>query len=298
MNVRRTGDEGHRRRRSRPIIDWLLQSLRVMFHDTLGAIGLVLVVFFILTALLAPYVAPYGPFEVAYNSDKSVARLLPPNARNLLGTTNQGMDVFSQLLYGSRIALLVGVLSAIGSVLVGTAVGLFSGYFGGWVDHVLMRLTDIAFGIPFLPFALIVISVTTPSVWVTIVLITLFMWRTTARVIRSQVLSLRERPFIWAARAAGASDLNILFFHIGPNVLPFSFFLRRHWGLGGCHAGGRAELYRFWGPTCLELGADAQFCLQRRSHAECMVVGVASGSLLVFVCHGCFHDHSGVRRSD
>jgi peptide/nickel transport system permease protein len=108
-------------------------------------------------------------------------------------------------------------------VLVGTAVGLFSGYFGGWVDHVLMRLTDIAFGIPFLPFALIVISVTTPSVWVTIVLITLFMWRTTARVIRSQVLSLRERPFIWAARAAGASDLNILFFHIGPNVLPFSF---------------------------------------------------------------------------
>jgi peptide/nickel transport system permease protein len=205
------------------VLAWPLQSLQVVFHDRLGAIGLVLVVFFIVMAFVSPYMAPHGPFEVVYNADGSVARFVQPNFRNLLGTTNQGMDVFSQLLYGSRVALLVGVLSAMGSALVGTAIGLFSGYFGGWVDNILMRLTDIAFGIPFLPFALIVITVTTPSVWVTIILIILFMWRTTARVIRSQVLSLRERPFIWAARAAGTSELKILFFHIGPNVLPFSF---------------------------------------------------------------------------
>jgi ABC-type dipeptide/oligopeptide/nickel transport system permease subunit len=131
--------------------------------------------------------------------DQAVVRLVPPNFSNLLGTTNQGMDVFSQLLYGSRIALLVGVPSAIGSVLIGTLIGLFSGYYGGWVDQVLMRMTDLAFGIPFLPFALIIISVVSPSLFIIILIITLFLWRTTARVIRSQVLSLRERPFIWAA---------------------------------------------------------------------------------------------------
>jgi peptide/nickel transport system permease protein len=205
------------------ILKWPLQSIKVITEDNLGAIGLVLVLLFVGMAILAPYVAPYGPFDVVYHPDQSVVRLVPPGLSNWLGTTNQGMDVFSQLLYGSRIALLVGVLSAIGSVLVGTLIGLFSGYCGRWVDQVLMRMTDVAFGIPFLPFALIVISVISPSLYILILIITLFLWRTTARVIRSQVLSLRERPFIWAARAAGVSDLKIIFFHIGPNVLPFSF---------------------------------------------------------------------------
>jgi peptide/nickel transport system permease protein len=209
--------------KKRSFVDWSLKSIRVIFKDTLGAIGLVLVTFFILMAILAPVVAPYGPFDVVYNPDKTVVRLVPPNLKNLLGTTNQGMDVFSQLLHGSRIALVVGILSAIGSALIGTAVGLFSGYFGGWVDQILMRITDIAFGIPFLPFALIAISLSRPSLYLIILLIIFFLWRTTARVIRSQVLSLKERPFIWAARAAGVSNLRILFVHIGPNVLPFSF---------------------------------------------------------------------------
>ncbi len=210
-------------KRYRAFLDWSAKSVGVIFKDRLGAIGLVLVAFFILMAILAPVVAPYGPFDVAYNPDKTVVRLSPPTLKNLLGTTNQGMDVFSQLLHGSRIALLVGILSAIGSALIGTAVGLFSGYYGGWVDQILMRLTDIAFGIPFLPFALLAISLSHPSLYLIILLIIFFLWRTTARVIRSQVLSLKERPFIWAARAAGVSNLRILLFHIGPNVLPFSF---------------------------------------------------------------------------
>ena len=222
----KTADEAVKRvssTRKRSFVNWAVQSIRVIFKDTLGAIGLVLVTFFILMALLAPVVAPHGPFDVVYKPDKTVARLLPPSLTNLLGTTNQGMDVFSQLLHGSRIALLVGILSAIGSALIGTAVGLFSGYYGGWVDQVLMRLTDIAFGIPFLPFAMLAISLSRPSLYLVILLIVLFLWRTTARVIRSQVLTLKERPFIWAARAAGVSNLRILFIHIGPNVLPFSF---------------------------------------------------------------------------
>ena len=105
---------------------WPLESIKIIFQDTLGAIGLILLILFIVMAFLAPWVAPFGPFEVVYHADQSVVRLAAPNVRNWLGTTNQGMDVFSQLLHGSRIALLVGVLSAVGSVLVGTAVGLFS----------------------------------------------------------------------------------------------------------------------------------------------------------------------------
>jgi len=142
---------------------WPLESVKTIFQDTLGAIGLILLVFFIAMAFLAPLVAPFGPFEVVYHADQSVVRLAAPNTRNWLGTTNQGMDVFSQLLHGSRIALLVGVLSAVGSVLVGTAVGLFSGYYGKWVDQVLMRVTDIVFGIPFMPFAMIAHLVPLPG---------------------------------------------------------------------------------------------------------------------------------------
>ena len=115
------------------------------------------------------------------------------------------------------------LLSALGSVVLGTLIGLVAGYFGGWVDEVLMRMTDIAFGIPFLPFAMVVISIAKPSLGLVILLVVFFLWRTTARVIRAQVLSLKTRPFIWAARAAGAGDLRILFRHITPNVLPLSF---------------------------------------------------------------------------
>ena len=185
--------------------------------------GLALVTFFAVMALAGPLVAPFGPFEVVRNADNSIPFLVPPNSVNWLGTTSQGMDVFSQLLHGAWIAFMVGFLSALGSVFLGTCIGLFSGYYGGWVDQIMMRATDVAVGLPFLPFALLVISVTSPSVWLIILLIIIFGWRGTSRVIRSQVLSLRERPFVWAARAAGTGDLTILFFHIGPNVLPYSF---------------------------------------------------------------------------
>lgn len=240
-------------------LKWPLQTVKVIMEDNLGAFGLILVIFFIGMAILAPYVAPYGPFDVVYHPDKAVVRLVPPNFSNLLGTTNQGMDVFSQLLYGSRIALLVGVPSAIGSVLVGTLIGLFSGYYGRWVDQVLMRMTDVAFGIPFLPFALIVISVVSPSLFIIILIITLFLWRTTARVIRSQVLSLRERPFIWAARAAGVSDIKIIFFHIGPNVLPFSFLYMAIGVSGGVMLEAGLSFLGFGDPHVLSWGQMLNF---------------------------------------
>jgi peptide/nickel transport system permease protein len=200
-----------------------LRGLAVILSYPSGAAGLVIVLLFIAIAALAPLIAPYGAFEVVYNADHSVVRLSPPSWQNWFGTTNQGMDVFSQLVWGSRVALIVGLLSAVGSVVLGTLIGLVAGYFGGWIDEALMRMTDVAFSIPFLPFAMVVISIAKPSLGLVILLVVFFLWRTTARIIRAQVLTLKTRPFIWAARAAGAGDLQILFRHITPNVLPLSF---------------------------------------------------------------------------
>jgi len=188
-----------------------------------GVVAMLVTALFIAMAAFAPFIAPYGPFDVAYDTDRAVVALSPPGWQNWFGTTNQGMDVFSQFVWGARVALIVGLISALGSVLLGTFVGLVSGYFGGWIDEALMRATDIAFGMPFLPFAMVIISIAEPSLALVILLVIFFLWRTPARVIRAQVLSLKARPFVWAARAAGASDARIIIREILPNVLPLSF---------------------------------------------------------------------------
>ena len=188
-----------------------------------GVVAMLVTALFIAMAAFAPLIAPYGPFDVAYDTDRAVVALSPPGWQNWFGTTNQGMDVFSQFVWGARVALIVGLISALGSVILGTFVGLVAGYFGGWIDEVLMRATDIAFGMPFLPFAMVVISIAEPSLALVILLVIFFLWRTPARVIRAQVLSVKARPFVWAARAAGASDARIILREILPNVLPLSF---------------------------------------------------------------------------
>jgi peptide/nickel transport system permease protein len=229
--------------------------LRVITRYPTGSIGLGLLVLFAVVAVIGPYIAPYGAFDVAQNAQGRVARLSPPTAVNLLGTTNQGNDVLSQLLWGTRVALIVGLISAIGSVLLGTMIGLVSGYFGGWVDEVIMRFTDVAFGIPFLPFALVVISISGPSLPLVILLVTLFLWRTTSRVIRAQVLTLKTRPFVWAAKAAGASEWRILFVHIAPNVLPLSFLYMAIGVQGGVMLEAALSFLGFGDPNVLSWGS-------------------------------------------
>src|SRR5262245_57233032 len=126
------------------------------------------------------------------------------------------------MIDGSRIVLIVGTTCAAFIAIIGTNVGLIAGYYGGRVDAALMRITGLAFGIPFIPFAVVLVALLGPSLWNMILTISLLMWRTTARVIRSQVLSLRERAFVKAARIAGASDFRIIYVHIFPNVLPMT----------------------------------------------------------------------------
>lgn len=190
-------------------------------EDKFAMAGLIIYIFFILIALFAPIIAPYDPHEmVRINGELQVNE--SPNSNNILGTTNMGRDVFSQLVYGARPAVLVGVSAAVMVVAIGTIIGLVAGYFKGLVDTLLMRLTDIAFGIPFEPFVIILVAFLGPSIWNIVLAMGLLLWRDTARVIRSQVLVVREKGFVESARVAGASHLRILFLHIAPNILPLA----------------------------------------------------------------------------
>lgn len=187
-----------------------------------GMAGVIILVFFLLVALFAPWIAPYDPLEPHYNPDGTLKRMEPPSWAHPFGTDRQGRDLFSQVVLGTRAALLVGLTSGIIVAAIGTAIGIVSGFMGGRVDAFLMRLTDIVYAIPALPFTMIVVSLLGPSVWNIILAIVLVIWRGSARVIRSQVLSLRERAFVQAARVSGASDWLIMTRHILPNVLPVS----------------------------------------------------------------------------
>ena len=126
-------------------------------------------------------------------------------------------------MIGTRSALFVGVTAAFCVAVIGTVIGLIAGYFRGWPDMVLMRLADLALGIPFLPFVIVLAAFLQPSIWNVIAAMGLRLWSNTARVVRSQVLLLRERAFVEASRVAGSSNLRILFKHIAPNILPLSF---------------------------------------------------------------------------
>jgi peptide/nickel transport system permease protein len=198
------------------------KNLRRLFKNPMGVFGIVTIAVFFVVALLASYIMPYNPMENQY-VDGQLARSFPPDKLFWLGTTHYGRDVLSQVIIGSRIALMVGFTAALFLTFVGTNFGLIAGYFGGRVDAVMMRINDLAFGMPFIPFAIVLIALLEPSIWNVIITISVLLWRTTARVIRSQVLSIKQRPFITAARVSGASHLRIMYVHILPNVLPMSY---------------------------------------------------------------------------
>lgn len=192
-------------------------------RDTFATIGLFIYLFFILVALFAPLIAPYNPQAILADAQGNWFANRPPSPEFLLGTTNAGRDIFSQLVYGSRSALAVGFTAAFFVAVIGTLVGLVAGYFGGTTDNIIMRITDIAFGIPFEPFVIILVAFLKPSLWNIVLAMALLLWRDTARVIRSQVLTVRERSFVEAARVSGASNLRIMFLYVAPNILPLSF---------------------------------------------------------------------------
>lgn len=203
---------------------WLRQVGRALpTRDPFAVAGILIYLVFILVAIFADRIATHDPMEILFTDTYQLARSLPPGPDHILGTTAVGRDIFSQLVYGTRGALMIGLAAAAAVAALGTLVGLVAGYLGGWVDNVLMRLADIALGIPFLPFVVVLAAFLQPSMWNVVFAIALLLWPNSGRVIRSQVLSLRERAFVEAAVVTGASKAKILFVHIAPNVLPLSF---------------------------------------------------------------------------
>lgn len=193
-----------------------------LFDTWEGRIGCALFGLFVLLAAVGPAFLSDDPMRVHYLPNGTVARLLTPAEFSPLGTDFYGREVFGQLVLGARTALIVSLLSTLIMAVVGTNIGLAAGYFGGRIDALLMRITDLAFSVPFLPFAVILVALLTPSLWNIVLTISCLMWRTTARVIRSQVLSIRQQTFVKAARVAGAGHARIIYLHIFPNVLPMT----------------------------------------------------------------------------
>ena len=167
-----------------------------------------------LIALLAPWIAPFDPAQLDLDHI-----LLPSSPAHLLGTDALGRDIFSRLLYGARVSLWVGFVAVGISTAIGIALGLVSGYFGGWIDEIIMRGVDVMLCFPSFFLILAVIAFLEPSLTNIMVVIGLTSWMGVARLVRAETMSLRERDFIAASRLAGASTSSILFRHILPNAL-------------------------------------------------------------------------------
>ena len=182
---------------------------------------LVILIPFGFVAVFANIIAPYDPTEPIPG-----AKIFEPpfwmegaNPAALLGTDFQGRDVFSRLLYGARVSLIVGVMGTVVAGFIGTNLGVLSGYLGGWVDQAIMRVTDAWLALPALVFAIFLATMVGPSMWNIVFILGAVYWTRYARVIRGEVLSLREREFVKLAEIAGASRTRVILRHIGPNVL-------------------------------------------------------------------------------
>jgi len=209
------------RERSRLTRKRVRQIMSQVVKNPMGVIGLIILIVFGAIAIVGPYVAPYE-VDMTINGDFIPYEL--PSAQHWMGVDNGGHDVFSQLLYGARTSIVVGVVAAMISSAVGAVIGLYSGYVGGWKDEVIMRLNDIVLSIPWLVLMIIIAAFMGSITLLGIILVIgLTGWSGTARLVRAQVLSLRERQYVERARALGSGDMHIINKHILPNAFPLVF---------------------------------------------------------------------------
>lgn len=191
-------------------------KFRVMCAENkLAAFSLVVILIFIFMAIFAPVVAPYDPTK-----QDLIHRMQGMSREHIFGTDQLGRDIYSRMIYGARVSIAIGLLPTFVSILIGTVLGLISGYFGGVVDFIIMRLCDITMAFPSLLLAMVVMYTMGAGIINIFLALTLVSWAGTARVIRSQTLQLREMEYIEAACSMGVSSFAIMFRHILPNCLP------------------------------------------------------------------------------
>lgn len=191
------------------------EAWRGFRKNKVALIGTFIVLFFIVVALIGPFLVPQGIDEQSI-SDK---RLLPPSSQYWFGTDDFGRDIFSRIVHGARISLWVGFFSVIGSVIVGSVLGIIAGYYGKWVDMIISRLFDILLAFPSILLAIAVVSVLGPSLQNALIAIAIINIPNFGRLIRSKVLSIKEEEYITSAKAIGMKDVRILFSHILPNSM-------------------------------------------------------------------------------
>jgi peptide/nickel transport system permease protein len=192
---------------------FLGRALRTLWSNGKARIGLVILAIDILVAILAPLLAPHSPTATSFTPYQS------PNATNWFGTTGNGQDVFSQMIYGARISLLVGIVAGAVATLVAVTIGLIAGYRPGIIDEVLSFITNLALVIPGLPLMFILAAyLTSRSVWTIVLVVAFTSWATGARVIRSQASTLRTREFVTSAQFSGERLFRVVFREILPNM--------------------------------------------------------------------------------
>ncbi len=188
--------------------------IKLLKKSPLAMIGTVLVILFLFVALFAPMLAPYDPIKQDLNNI-----LQPPSKEHPFGTDTLGRDILSRIIYGARISLIVGVLVVTISSIIGIVAGLISGFFGGYIDLIIMRITDLFLSFPALILAMAIAGALGPSLTNTMIAISLVWWPPYARLIRGQVLTVKHKEFVEAATALGQSNLRIMFTHVLPNSL-------------------------------------------------------------------------------
>ncbi len=189
-------------------------------RNKLAVVGAGITLVFILMAIFAPLIAPYEPSEFFFVEGQNIYnKYAPPTANHILGTDSLGRDVFSRLIHGARVTMMVAILAVSISTLIGAFVGLVSGYFGKLIDAVFMRIVDIVISFPVLFLLISISTIMDPSIWIVIFAIGFVSWTSTARLVRGEVLRVKELDYVVASNACGSSSFKIILKHILPNIL-------------------------------------------------------------------------------
>lgn len=200
---------------------FVLRFFKFIIKNPIGVFGMMLVALSVSCAIFAPWIAPYDPTVASLTNRLDAPSFMDATGESayLLGGDQLGRDLLSRMIYGARISLLVGIAGVFISLVIGTIMGLVSGYFGKWLDDIIMRFADIQLAFPFILFAIVIMSVLGTGIWKIVIILGLTYWVGFARLIRGQVISLKEQEFVQAAKAIGGSHRRIIFKHILPNVL-------------------------------------------------------------------------------
>lgn len=188
--------------------------MKKFIKNKMAVLAIVFITLIVIVAVFAPFIAPYDPATQDLSQ-----RLIAPSSQHLLGTDDLGRDVFSRIVYGARVSISVGFFAVLLTIVIGAAFGILAGYFGGWIDSILMRFTDIMLCFPTFFLILLVIAFFEPNIYNVMIVIGLTSWTGLARIVRAEVLSIREREFVLASKMLAVSKTRLFFAHILPNVI-------------------------------------------------------------------------------